>query len=148
MGSPVAPGIDGTFLFLVAARQVTLGSHGPEGWRVSAGFYVFPSGECLVRIFFEPSNLYLFEFGWQNFCLDCDTHSRADLFLSFHSQVLADDSNQDKLRSVIAVFRPLRAYLGVLDTDLNSGFIFLPRFPCLIGFESGRYCQECRRKSF
>ena len=51
--------------------------------------------------------------------------------IHFYSQVLADDSNQDKLRSVIAVFKPLRAYLGVLDADLNCCF------PRVIGFDLG-----------
>ncbi|CAL1150545.1 unnamed protein product [Cladocopium goreaui] len=34
-------------------------------------------------------------------------------------QVLADDSNQDKLRSVVICFKPLREYLGQVDADMQ-----------------------------
>ena len=38
--------------------------------------------------------------------------------MSYSIQVLADDSNQDKLRSIIVVFKPLRDYLGQVVPSL------------------------------
>lgn len=41
------------------------------------------------------------------------------------TQVLADDSNQDKLRSIIVVFKPLREYLGQVVPSLVWGLCFV-----------------------